>query len=537
MRSDIYLEKVNRWMDGNIIYENNCDDISLGTSEMLREIVHDGNMDESYISISQCITIEHSEDLPSPVRTSDISNACPSSRCSSISRDQLRHAKTKNRMLSTDSGVDCACQEYGSGKEHNSTVTGVTVIQHHQPLLDTGDLQLIAADIAKDEYVEVQISDDSDSSSVTEDIHCNFEQDICGSLLGSTAGLSHYFDPEASKEREDDDEYPYIQNSGICTEQCPITVTEDRNRKTNGYFGCEVMQSKNAEFCESNELTLSVAVGDYVKSTSVETSGGAGTRYKSTMETGEYIKLEAVNQSRDTLASDFADELESTVEAGDYVNSNIFDDSNEKLDSKSDQRFSTTEAPRDNSLKLVTSEDVVGLRSTEAVDDYIKSTSVKTSGEADTRYKSTMETGEYIKLEAVNQSRDTLESDFADEFESTVKVGDYVNSNIFDDSNEKLDSKSDQRFSSPEAPSDNSLKLVTSEDVVGLRSTEAVGDYIGLEHAKGGDVEKSGDLGRHETGELCHYVKHCNSVDIEHPRSPDPVEYMLNDDGYIINQD
>jgi len=64
------------------------------------------------------------------------------------------------------------------------------------------------------------------------------------------------------------------------------------------------------------------------------------------------------------------------------------------------------------------------------------------------KYKSTVETGEYIELEVVNQSRDILESGFDDELESTVEVGNYVESKVFDDSKEELESNPEW-FSSP----------------------------------------------------------------------------------------
>ena len=288
MRNDIYLKKVNKWMDNNI-YENECDNISLGATEMLQEIVHDKDMDESYFSISQCITNQHSED--SPASTSGASNGFPSSRCSSISRDQLTHTKTKGRVLSTDSGVDCVCKEYDGGKEHDAAMIHVTVIEHHQPLLETtentraihGD-PLPIVNNTTDEYGELQISDDSDSRSATENSCYSFEQDTSDCLLGYTGGLSHYFDPEASRERGDDDQYPYIQNSVGCIEQqfntttSPMIMIKNNNRDTElacseitkgveqivDYFGLEVKIIQS-----DNRLVL---VGDYVHSTSVETS-------------------------------------------------------------------------------------------------------------------------------------------------------------------------------------------------------------------------------------------------------------------------
>ena len=67
--------------------------------------------------------------------------------------------------------------------------------------------------------------------------------------------------------------------------------------QTVDYFGLEVkaIQRDNAE----SRLVLA---GDYVHLTSVETSGEdfeTKIKYKPTMETGEYIELEVVNQSRD----------------------------------------------------------------------------------------------------------------------------------------------------------------------------------------------------------------------------------------------
>jgi len=428
IRSDIYLEKVNRWMESNI-YENNCDNFSMGVSDMLHEIVHDKDINESYFSISQCITNRDA--------LASASNDFPSSRCSSISRDQLTNAKTKSRVLSTDSGVNCACHENDGGKEHDATMTHVTVIQHHQPLLEAaenaaaihGGPQPIVnniGDIAKGEYSELRISDDSDNGSTTENSHCGFEQDTNDSLPGYTGGLSHYFIPEASKEREDNDEHPYIQNNGGCIKQQfnltinPMIMMKDNNsdtcseiteevEQTDSYFGLDIIQSGNAK---SSELTWTVSVGDYIHQTSVETNG------------------------EDLKAYD--------------------------------------------------------------------------------RYKSTMETGEYIELEAVHQSRVIMERDFDDELDLTVEIGNYTKSNVFDDSKEELESEPSQWFSLKE----NKSKLVNS--AAGVKSTDA--------------EQSTGDLSIHESTKLCQCVKHCNSLDSKHSRSPDPVNYILNDDGYIINQ-
>ena len=370
-RSDIYLEKVNRWMDSNV-YENDCDNISLGATEMLHEIVHDEDMDESYFSVSQCITKKHLEELPTSM--SGASNGFQSSRCSSISKDQLMHTKTKDRVLSKDSGVDCVCQEYGGRKEHDAAMIHVTVIENHQPLLEAadnttamhGDPQPIVSNTT-DEYGELQINDDSDSRSTTESSCYSFEQDTSDCLLGYKGGLSHYFDPEASKERGDDDEYPYIQNSGGCIEQQFNTTTS------------QMIVIKN------NNRDTELACSEITKG--VE-------------QTVDYFGLEAIQSD---------------------------------------------------------------------------------------------------KLEVVNQSRDILESGFDDELESTVEVGNCIESNVCDDSKDELESKPEW-FSSPK---ENNAVIV---------------------HLKSTDAEKSGDLSRHESSELCQYVKHCNNFDSECPRSPDPVQ-------------
>ena len=351
IRSDFYMEKVSRWIN-DTIYENNCDNISLSASEMLLEITQDEHVDESYFSISKCVT---NNDSQTPLSTSDLSDAFPS-RDSSFSSEQMKHVRANSRLPSKDSGIDCACLVSDNG--HNASVT---VIRHHQEATNN-PLQLAATNIT--EYNEMLIN-----SNTTENRKCSAVQDTRDFL---SAGLGHCFYSEASTKSEngDDDEYPYIQDS--VEQHLSVTTSPVKKNNRGAEFvlskGLEAMQSGNAKISESDEL------GNCVHSTIMTPDGEDNIWHKSTIVPGEYIELEAVHKGRSVLESGYDDELEPTEEENNYAECDIFDRREGKLKS---ERLFLMEEPRSDNLKFVNS----SLKSTEMVGDYIELELAKTDAE------------------------------------------------------------------------------------------------------------------------------------------------------------
>jgi len=597
MRSDVYLEKVDRWMD-QIDQWSKCDTFSVDSVEMLNYILHNKMVDnQPYLSMSQCVTNKPSvtaQDLSSPVSTVDVSSdVFQLSNNTLISEES---STKKMRLLSADSGVDV---EYDKRNEQN-----LTVAVHCHPLLEIatpisigkGSTEQIVSDVRKVECSQQQTS----NSPVSTISACSYDQNSDFSEK-SIAGMSHYFDPEAEVIGEKFD-------GGNCTMQ---QIDNPNSAKVHS---------------ENNELTLTVTVSD---NASVEATGGNfGDIFKhnSTQETGMYVGFEDVNETIGILETDELqlkvehdtkkecdtkrehdgvaidagsilschpllvtaenasvdkevpqqivkdnndvrkverDEQQQTIDNMVSINSTI--SCSQKsiagvphyLDSETRERgedfpyFLLNESGseqqfEDPSNQAIVMEDVskdIKVDSSDAVqqtDGYIGLEFIHgmCNNESD-KFKLTMTVGEstmddfddtlsnkstqemnWFGFEDVNVSRG---SDCNTE---TVTVGNYVESSYFESSTEKFKSDTDEILSSPKALRDSTD--VEDDDDVGLRSTEAVGDYIWQDSAIIGDSEKSGDLSRHE-----------NSVDIGHPGLPAPViiAYKFNSDGYIINHD
>ena len=665
MKSDIYLEKVGRWMDQ--MYDNDqcsiCDTVSVDAAEMLNHILQEKNIDQPYFSMSQCVTNKPSistQELSSPTSITSISDAFLSPKSSSSSRKQPTNIKQKKRLISADSGVDVGCLEHDTTRKHGGVVVGadsqhchplLEVAEHQNKPVDEGDPQQIvkySIDVKKVDYDKWQTSDSSISNVLLqENSDCSFDQGSSGSQK-SVAGMSHYFDPETMEKGE---EFPYTLHSGSCTIQQFADPSNQAIVVGDGSKDSEMEYSKSTDGikhtsdvkCSSETDEIKVTVGDY-------TSGDDFDHkivHTSTQETGQYIGFDGVNKTTTIPESGFNNEFQLTVEHGtkkehddvamggsiqhcqplleiaentsvhegephqivknrkveyhewqtsgskvgtsstisnDLLLENsdckdsgcsqksiagmphYFDpetrekpeefpyilhsesDTKQQFDDPSNQVIVVEDGSKDSKVESSQSTDGVKQQAdgyfgfevmysmhsnaserdvTVTVGDY---TSAETSGDNFVnkfRHKSTCETEKYIDL---NQTRDAIESGFNDKFQVTVQIDKYVESSSFDNSKEKFKDDSDQSLSLSDK-----LRDFVDNDVVDLRSTEAVGDYIRQEY---GDVEKSGDLSRHESSEWCHHMKHCDSVDIEHPRSPDPaIVYTFNSDGYIVDHD
>jgi len=459
MRSDIYLEKVDRWMD-QIDQFSKCDTVSLDAAEMLSQILHDKNMDnQPYLSMSQCgtnIPSVTTQELPSPVSNLDASDVFLPPNSNLASRKNPTNTKQKMRLLSVDSGVDSECQE-DTRKEQDLAVAihcyPLPEVVENTSVDEMNPKQIVKSiyDVRKIEFNRQQTSNSSGSTIISnallsEDSACSYDQHSSYSEK-SIAGMSHYFDPEAIDVGK---KFPYIQHSGSC-------IMQQFDDPSNQAFGV-VDDSKG-----SNVESLKSASG-------VEHSSSENGELKLTVTTGDYTSEEVTRHNFESIFRH-----NSTQETGKYVG---FEYRNETIGNKD--------------VKVESSD-------------------------------SAQQTDGYVMHGMCNAARCNSENDAS---------GNYVESSYFESNKEMFEGDTDQILSSSVVIRNPTCS--SSDDIVGLRSTEAVGDYIRQENAIIGDAERSGDLRRHESSQ---YVKHCNNDDdIGHPRSPDPaiITYTFNADGYII---
>ena len=461
MRSDIYLEKVDRWMD-QIDQCSQCDTVSLDAAEMLSQILHDKNVDnQPYLSMSQCGTNIPSlttQELPSPVSKLDASDVFLPPNSDLASRKKPTNTKQKIRLQSVDSGVDSEYQEDTRKEQDLAEVICYPLPEaaENTSVDEMNPEQIVKSiyDVRKIEFNKQQTSNSPGNTIsdvlLLESSTCSYDQDSSCSEK-SIAGMSHYFDPEAIGVEK---KFPYIQHSRSC-------IMEQFDDPSNQAFGVvddskgsKVESLKSASGAEhsssENDELKTVTVGDY---TSMEATGHnfeSIFRHKSTQETGKYIGFEYGNE---TIGN-----KDVKVESSDSV----------------------------------------------------------------------QQTDGYVMHGMCNDARCNSEND---------TTGNYVESSYFKSNKDMFKGDTDQILSSSEVHGNSTY--LSSDDVVGLRSTEAVGDYVRQENAIIGDGERSGDLRRHESSELCQYEKHCNSVGTGHTRSPDPaiITYTFNSDGYIIDND
>jgi len=392
MRSEIYLEKVENWMD-RIDFDqcSICDVVSVDAEDMLNEILQEKNFDQPYVSVSQNVIKRPStEELPSPNSNLSVTEVFLSSKSSS---EQPTPVKQKMRLLSTDSGVGSIYQEH-------SDLSMCTSVQHCKPLLEVAEHQNTAenergsqqmchnVEIAA--YIEHQTSDiEVSPGSTTSNIlfpadnDFNSDQDSSSHSQKSIGGMSHYFDPEA-KHNFLSREYPYISHSGNCSVpqfadiriqakdsnkemEVVSSYNADLKRQTDGYSGLEVM---------CNDMTCRESMVTVAKSLSVKTCEDNfedRIRHRSTRETGEYIGFESLNESRGTSENGFNTEPETdfnefqlTLEVGSYVDS-IFFDSKEQSEGNANHQFALPMASREVNSRTINTEDVMDLNPTKAV--------------------------------------------------------------------------------------------------------------------------------------------------------------------------